>query len=841
MPPVDPDAAGSSRRYGYFDDAAREYVITDPRTPVKWVNYIGSLAFGGIVDHTGGALLCAGDPGLNRITKYIPQTPAAEFKGTTLYLRVTRAGRTDVITPFFTPGLEELDHYECRVGLSYQRITSEAAGVRVQATIFVPPGDPVEVRDLQVTNVGGNAVDVEVIPVVEYSHFDALKQLANADWVPQTMMSEALPLDGGQLALLQYAFMRKDGAVNFLSASVPVQSFESDRARFLGPHEYGTWRAPESLVAPALSNYEARRGNNIGALRLDLGTLAAGERRRVATLLGQAPRTEVADLVARYSDPAAVEAALAALADSWDSALSVYRCSTPDPAFDSMVNIHNARQCQVTMNWSRYLSLYQLGIGTRGIGFRDSSQDVLGALAADPGTARALVLRLLSIQRPDGAAMHQFYPATMHADHGDAAEEPEKGKLIYGDDHLWIVLAVAALVKETGEVALLDEEVTFHADGVPLEQRESASVLEHLERALEYTRTHVGRHGLPLLGYADWNDTVNLPGDAESVFNACLYGQALREMASLCRHLGRQEQAERYWADHRDMADRVNAAAWDGQWYVRYFTEDGQPLGSRRNTHGSLYTNGQSWPVLAGFAPPDRARSGLDAVREQLNTRYGIKLSGPGYDGYDPEVGGVTSYPPGAKENGGIFLHANPWVMIAETMLGRGDRAYEYHCQINPARRNDDIDLFEVEPYCYPQNILGDEHPQFGLGRNSWLSGTASWTYQAATQYILGIRPDHDGLVIDPCIPSDWESFEVVRRFRGADYRIQVRNPAHVSCGVARLTVDGRDLNGTLVSLLGPGEHLVEVELGPAGGTAMPRPVPVSLKPTGDRPGGTRP
>ncbi len=377
-----------SRRYGYFDDAAREYVITDPRTPVKWVNYIGSLAFGGIVDQTGGALLCAGDPGLNRITKYIPQTPASDFRGTTLYLRVTRDGQPRIVTPFFTPGLEEFDHYECRVGLSYQRITSEAAGVRVQATIFVPPGEPVEIRDLQVTNIGDGAVEVEVVPVVEYSHFDAFKQLANADWVPQTMMSEALPLDGGRLALLQYAFMRKDGAVNFLSASVPVQSFESDRARFLGSHEYGTWRSPEALAAPALSNHEARRGDNIGALRLALGTLAPGEGRRVAVLLGQAPRGEVAGLVARYCDPAAVEGALAALADSWDSALAVLRCSTPDPAFDSMVNIHNPRQCQVTMNWSRYLSLYQLGIGTRGIGFRDSSQDVMGALASDPGTAR---------------------------------------------------------------------------------------------------------------------------------------------------------------------------------------------------------------------------------------------------------------------------------------------------------------------------------------------------------------------------------------------------------------------------------------------------------------------
>jgi cellobiose phosphorylase len=821
-----PHAEGSPGPYGYFDDAAREYVITDPRTPVKWVNYVGSLSFGGIVDHTGGALLCAGDPGLNRITKYIPQTPASDFKGSTLYLKVTRDGAARIITPFFTPGLEELDHYECHVGLSYQRIVSEVAGVRVEVTIFVPPGDPMEIRDITVTNVGEGSAEVEVVPVVEYSHFDAFKQLANADWVPQTMMSEALPLEEGRLALLQYAFMRKDGAVNFMSASAPVQSFESDRARFLGANEYGTWRAPLALLEPALSNYEARRGDNIGALRLRLGRLAPGASGRVAAFLGQAPRAEVPTLVGRYCDPAAIDAALAELADAWDGWLSVLECRTPDPAFDSMVNIHNARQCLVTLNWSRYLSLYQLGIGTRGIGFRDSSQDVMGALAADPAAAVALIRRLLSIQCADGSAMHQFYPATMHADHGDAAEEPEKGKLTYGDDHLWIVLAVAALVKETGDLSFLSEEISFYAEGVPPEQRESATVLAHLERALEYTRTHVGRHGLPLLGYADWNDTVNLPGDAESVFNACLYGTALLEMESLCRHLGRETQADRYRADHQVMAERVNDCAWDGQWYVRYFTEDGQPLGSRTNARGSLYTNGQSWPVLAGFAPPERAVAALDSVREQLNTRFGITLSGPGYDGYDAQVGGVTSYPPGAKENGGIFLHANPWVMIAETMLGRGDRAYEYYCQINPAQRNDDIDRFQVEPYCYPQNILGDEHPQFGLGRNSWLSGTASWTYQAATRFILGIRPDHAGLIVDPCIPPSWESFEVRRRFRGAEYLISVRNPHGVSRGVVRLTVDGHALEGSVVPLLGPGEHAIEVELGPQDVTGASVPTP---------------
>lgn len=803
-----------SKKYGYFDDASREYVITDPRTPVKWVNYIGSLAFGGIIDQTGGALLCAGDPGLNRITKYIPQLPASDFKGTTLYLRVTRGGETRIISPFFTPCLDEPDHYECRVGLSYQKIISEIAGIRVVATIFVPPGEPVELRDIEVSNIGSGDSIVEVIPVVEYSHFDALKQLANADWVPQTMMSEKLDLGGGSIALLQYPFMRKDGAVNFLSASLPVDSFESDRKRFLGSNEYGTWRAPGALQDGRLSCHEARRGDNIGALLIPLGTLAQGSSKRVVTVFGQALRGEVAGHAKRYRDPAAVDAAFAALTDFWEDSLSVFQCRTPDPSFDSMVNVHNPRQCYMTMNWSRYLSLYQLGIGTRGIGFRDSSQDVMGGLPAAPDEALALIRKLLSIQKDDGSAMHQFYPATMHADCGDAEEEKEKGKLVYGDDHLWIVLAVSAYLKETGDMKFLDEEISYYAAGVPLDLRQTAPVIDHLRQALSWTKRNVGANGLPLLGYADWNDTVNLPGKAESLFNAFLYGAALLETIELCHHIGLKEMADSYQDDHSLMAERVNNVAWDGEWYVRYFTEGGEPLGSARNKHGSIYTNAQSWAVLSGFAPRERAVAALESVYGKLNTRFGIKLSGPGYDRYDPEIGGVTTYPPGAKENGGIFLHSNPWVMIAETMLGHGDRAFQYYNQINPAKRNDDIDLFEVEPYCYPQNILGDEHPQFGLGRNSWLSGTASWTYQAATRYILGIRPGYDGLTVDPCIPSDWTGFEVTRRIRGTEYRIKVTNAEHVNAGVIRLAVDGKEITGNVVPYFESGSHVVEVLIG---------------------------
>jgi cellobiose phosphorylase len=409
------------------------------------------------------------------------------------------------------------------------------------------------------------------------------------------------------------------------------------------------------------------------------------------------------------------------------------------------------------------------------------------------------------VQKQDGSAMHQFNPLTMTANEGDSRTEEDRPKY-YSDDHLWIILSVTAYLKETGNLAFLDEQIPYYdkdKDECPLE---SGTVLEHLRRGVEFTHANTGAHGLPLAGFADWNDTVNLRTGAESVFTANLYGRALQALIDLYHHLGDTEGAEKIRAYYDEMRVTVNEQAWDGDWYLRYFDVDGNPIGSRNNLEGKIFTNAQSWSVLSGFATPDRSVQALDAVRTHLNTANGIKLSTPGFDGFDPDKGGVSTYPPGAKENGGIFLHANPWVMIAETMLGRGDRAFEYYNQINPAAKNDRIDEFESEPYVYPQNILGDEHPQFGLARNSWLSGTASWCYQAGTKYILGIRPTYQGLKVDPCIPQDWEGFTATRHFRGCTYEIEVHNPERVSRGVGSLMVDGNPIVGNVIPIFDDGK-----------------------------------
>jgi cellobiose phosphorylase len=807
-------------KYGYFDDQNREYVITNPRTPVKWINYVGTLAFGGFIDHTGGLLLCKGDPALNRITKYIPQLPGSQFKGQTLYLRKREAGRFKLFSPLFVPTLDNYDRFECRVGLGYSTFVSEFYGIRTTLTVFVPTAESVLVQRITVTNLADSAVELDAVPLIEYTHFDALKQFTNADWVPQTMQSEAHEAAGGRKILAQYAFMNRDLRQNYFTASLPASSYETCRRAFLGENEYATFQNPKSLEAPEFANHLALRGDNVAAMILPLGRLAPGESKEFVTLLTQQEGTRTESLALakaafeKFLKPEAISASLNSMRKDWDEYLGRVQVQTPDASMNSMLNVHNPRQCYMTKNWSRDLSLYQLGFGGRGMGFRDSSQDVMGVMSAMPGEARELIEKLLSVQKSNGSAMHQFYASTMVANEGDAREMEDRPKY-YGDDHLWIVLAVCAYLKETGELAFLDKVLPYYEKDKQGTAAHRGTVLDHLKRAVEFTKTNVGSHGLPLLGFADWNDTVNLKTGAESMFVANQYGKALLELIELCEHRGDHELAQRYRTDYEHMRGLVNEYAWDGEWYVRYFDHDGSAVGSKKNPQGQIWTNGQSWPVISGFAPPERARAALESVHRLLNTPNGIKLSGPGFDGFDPAKGGVTTYPPGAKENGGIFLHANPWVMIAETLVGNGDRAFQYYNQINPAAKNDVIDVYECEPYVYAQNILGNEHPLFGLARNSWLSGTASWCYQAGVKHILGVMPVYAGLELDPCIPKDWDGFSVSRQFRGAHYEINVRNPDHVSKGVRSVSVDGKVIDGTLVPAFTDGrKHVVEVLMG---------------------------
>jgi len=801
--------------YGYFEDKNKEYIITNPRTPVKWINYIGTLDFGGFVDHTGGALICKGDPSLNRIVKYIQQTPSSEFKGETLYIRFRQEGGYKIFSPFFVPTLDPYDLYECHVGLGYTRVISEFYGIHTECTIFVPIHSKREIREIKIVNDTGKNMEIDAVSVVEYTHFNALKQFNNADWVPQTMQSRCIREKDGLLTLIQYAFMRRESNINFFTSSYPVSSFESDRKRFLGNNEYGNWSNPISLQIEELDNYEANRGDNIGALLHHLGSFKPGETKSFITQLGQEQSFEKARAgIEKYRSPEAVKKAFAEMNSFWDKFLSRMQVETPDPNMNSMLNIHNPRQCFITKNWSRYLSYYQLGIGIRGIGFRDSSQDVMGVIDRIPEDSKELLRQLMMVQRKNGSAMHSFNPLTMEGSNGEAEGWPDRPQY-YGDDHLWIVLAVTAYLKETGDMEFLKEVVPYYEKEKNGRSQESATVLDHMKRALNFTSNDKGQHGLPHLGFADWNDTVNLRTGAESLFNTHLYGKSLLEMIELYNYLWDMNLVKSYQAEYDKLKKTFNQTSWDGEWYVRYFDSDGTPLGSHRNEHGKIYLNAQSWPLISGMAPSDRAEKSLGSLYKLLNTSKGIRVSWPGFDGYDQTKGGITTYPPGTKENGGIFLHANPWAVIAETIIGRGDCAYEYYNQINPAAKNDIVDEYECEPYVYAQNILSDEHPQFGLGRNSWLTGTASWMYQAGTRFILGIRPCYNGLEIDPCIPKKWDSFKVVRKYKNAVYNIEVRNPKHINKGIPKLRVDGKEINGNVAPVFRDNKsHYVEAVMG---------------------------
>lgn len=802
-------------KYGYFDDKNKEYVITNPKTPAKWINYIGTLEFGGFVDHTGGALICKGDPSLNRIVKYIQQMPSSEFKGETLYLRLKLDKGYKIFSPFFVPTLDSYDLYECHVGLGYTRIISEFYGIRAECTIFVPLYDAREIREVKIINKTGKEVEIDAVSVVEYTHFDAMKQFNNADWVPQTMQSRCIREKNGLLTLIQYAFMRRETNVNFFTSNQPVSSFESDRKRFLGNNEYGTWSDPLSLHSKELGNYEANRGDNIGALLHHLGSLRPGEVKGFIIQLGQEQSFEKARAgIERYRSSEAVKKAFGEMSDFWSEFLSVMQVKTPDPNINSMLNIHNPRQNFITKNWSRYLSYYQLGIGVRGIGLRDSSQDLMGVIDRILGESRGLLVELMMIQRKNGSAMHNFNPLTMEGSKGETVDWPDRPQY-YGDDHLWIILAVAEYLKETGDMEFLKEEISYYREERDNGPQENGTVLDHMKRALDFTKNDKGGHDLPHLGFADWNDSVNLRSGAESLFNTHLYGKCLLEMIELCEYLGYKEGAKSYKDEYNQLKEKFNQTSWDGEWYIRYFDSDGSPLGSHKNEHGKIYINAQSWSLISGLALPDRAEKAMESLNKHLNTSKGIKLSWPGFNGYDRNKGGITTYPPGAKENGGIFLHTNPWAVIAETMLGNGERAYKYYNQINPATKNDIIDEYECEPYVYAQNILSDEHSKFGLGRNSWLTGTASWMYQAGTKFILGIRPCYNGLEIDPCIPIKWDGFKAVRKYKNALYSIEVKNPEHVNKGISKLKVDGMEIKGSIVPVFRDGKkHRVEVEMG---------------------------
>jgi cellobiose phosphorylase len=814
-------------RYGYFDDERREYVITQPQTPLPWINYLGCESFFGIISNTAGGYSFYKDARLRRLTRYRYNNAPPDSEGRYIYLRDDDSSAlSDGLlywSPTWQPVQRALEDYECRHGLGYTRIRSRLAGIETQIRYFVPLGDNLEVWELSLTNQREQIANLSVFAAVEFCLWDAQDDATN--FQRNYSIGEVEVEDGVIYHKTEYR-ERRDHFAYFACSEKPT-SFDTQREAFLGP--YRGWNRPAAVEAGRASGSIALGWQPIGAQHLRL-RLKPGELKKVIFLLGyhENPRTEKFDppnsqtinkrslkpVIARYLEPAAVEQAFQDLQVYWDRLLGKFQVTTPDVHTNRMVNIWNAYQVMITFNLSRSASYFESGIG-RGMGFRDSNQDLLGFVHLVPERARERLLDIAATQLASGGAYHQYQPLTKRGNNDVGSG--------FNDDPLWLILAVAAYIKETGDWSILDERVPY--DNTPGTEE---PLYNHLQRSLNYTLSRLGPHGLPLIGRADWNDCLNLncfsdsPGQsfqtttnkdgrtAESVFIAGLFILAARELAEIARRCQRSEEAAAILAARDSMEQAIWAAGWDGEWFRRAYDDFGRPIGSRECEEGQIFIEPQGMCVMAGVGVADgRAQRALDAVAERLATPHGIVLQQPAYSRYYLHLGEISSYPPGYKENAGIFCHTNPWIMIAEAKIGRGERAFDYYLRINPSAREPLSEIHRCEPYVYAQMIAGRDAPAFGEAKNSWLTGTAAWNYVAITQWILGIRPTYEGLEVAPCLPPEWEHFEAVRHFRGVRYEVLVMRAGPGN--TVRLEVDGEYLEGTVAPLPPPGKQVVKI------------------------------
>ncbi len=820
-------------RFGHFDDERREYVITRPDTPLPWINYLGDDDYFAIISNTASGYSFYRDARLRRLIRYRYNNAPLDLGGRFVYLRDDVSG--DTWSPTGQPSRVPLDDYSCRHGLGYTTIASARTGIRAEISCFVPPGETLEVWRVRIGNERPDAARVSLFGAVELCLWDAQEDATN--FQRNYSVGEVEIDDGVIYHTSEYRERRNH--VAYLACSAPTSGFDTAREAFLGPQR--GWEHPIAVERGQLSGSIAHGWQPIGAHHVRL-ELEPGETREVTFLLGYAEnppeakfdppdsgtvdKRRIRPVIARHLEPATLDAAFAALRERWTERLSAFQVETGVEHLDRMVNIWNAYQCMVTFNLSRSASLFESGIG-RGMGFRDSNQDLLGFVHMIPGRARDRILDLAATQLPSGGAYHQYQPLTKRGN--DAVGSG------FNDDPAWLVLAVTAYIRETGDVALLDERVPY--DSQPGTEQPLA---DHLRRAIDYTLDRLGPHGLPLIGRADWNDCLNLncfsdtPGEsfqttenrsggvAESVFIAGLFVLAARELADVVASLeGASEdggEANRLRAAADAMQAAVEAHGWDGEWFLRAYDFFGEPVGSATNDEGWIFIESQGMSIMAGIGLADgRASRALAAVGERLATPHGIVLVQPAFTRYQLRLGEISSYPPGYKENAGIFCHTNPWVMIAEVLADDPERALDYYLRINPSAREAISEIHRCEPYVYAQMIAGRDAPTHGEAKNSWLTGTAAWNYVAATQWLVGIRPELDGLRIDPRLPAGPAPMHVTRRFRGATYRITVHPPAGsdraagASLRVTRLEVDGVPIEGNLAPL--PQETGTEIEV----------------------------
>jgi cellobiose phosphorylase len=813
--------------YGHFDDAAREYVITRPDTPLPWINYLGCEDYFGIISNTAGGYSFYRDARLRRLIRYRYNNVPLDSNGRYLYIR----DNDTVWNPGWKPTRAKLDRYECRHGLGYTQITGEKNGVEVVVRYFVPLGQTCEIWDVRVKNLGSSTKTIKLWGFVEWCLWDAMDDAANFQRNYSVGQVEIQP----RVIYHVTEYRERRNHFAYFASSVPTAGFDSSRNAFVGVHE--GLDAPKAVMAGQCTNSIAYGWQPIAAHQINL-ELKPGQQQRLHFLLGyaenpqdrkfvpgtvrpgqlvanKAPADKVRELL---KDSSAIDEAFAMLRAYWADLLSIYSVEVDDPHVRRMVNVWNQYQCMTTLNLSRSASGFESGIG-RGMGYRDSNQDLLGVVHLQPARSRQRILDLAATQLSDGTCFHQYQPLTKKGNR-DAGSG-------FNDDPLWLPLSVYAYLSETGDTSILTERC-----GYPDKPETAATLMDHLELSMQYTLANRGPHKLPLIGHADWNDCLNLncfsttPGEnfqcagdiggssAESVMIAGLFCAACDRMSGIHEMLGQSGKAAAFQAHKQDMLQAIERHGWDGQWFLRAYDARGNKVGSAQCEEGKIFIESQGWCVLGGFRD-EKAKLALASTKNHLAGPNGIVLLQPAYSTYHVELGEVTSYPPGYKENAGIFTHNNTWIQCAEALMGNGEQAMEYYLAICPSKKQEQIDTYRCEPYVYSQMTAGPDAATPGEAKNSWLTGTAAWSFVAISQYILGITPSPNGLLVDPCIPSSWKSFRIQRKFRGKTYKIEVKNPSGKNRGVKRLLVDGRETPGNRIPLnLGADVVNVVAEIG---------------------------
>ncbi len=789
-------------RYGYFDDATRQYVIERPDTPMSWVNYLGTDQYCAIVSNNAAGYAFHRSPKTGRLLRFRFNSVPMDRPGRYFYLRDAEDG--DFWSVSWQPVAKPLDqaHYVCAHGPGVTRFESRYRDIEATLRAFVPVGESAEVWELTVKNTGDRPRKLGVFGYAEWCFWHMNQDAFNFQYILYTCRM------GAEDGIVDYTvrlwpFEEPKG---YFATSLPVTSFDTDREVFLGGYRHEG--QPLAVERGRCFDSVAVGGTPCGALHSDI-ELQPGESRTAVYIIGVGDaQTKGRELRTRLSAPGEIDRELGRLSAYWDQRLNKLRLETPSAEVNSMGNVWNQIQCHTTFSWSRSASFNEAG-GRDGLGYRDTCQDTLGVVHAIPEQVKAKLVDLLKAQYSFGAAMHHVQPLEWkQGPHNIAAQH-------FSDDHLWLLLAIPAYIRETGDFAWLDEQVAFADEG-------RASVYDHLKRAIDFSWSKRGPHGLCLGLAADWNDCLNLRGQGETMFSSFLLLRGLRELIELAErtvHLtpARKHDIEQYGRLRDKLLAVISEHAWDGEWFLRGYLDSGRKLGSHESEGSTIFLNAQSWAVLADAAPRDLLVRAMDSVHRHLATPHGIVLNSPSYTEHDAEVGAITTFPPGLKENGGIFCHANTWAVIAETELGRGDQAFELYRSFLPSAKNDTADLHSMEPYVYAQFVTGQDHPyRFGRARNSWLTGTATWAFVALTQHILGVRAAYDGLVVDPVLPKAWEGFTMTREFRGARYEITVRQGGAVS-GVSdgatrQLFVDGELVRGNQVAIA-PAGTTVKVEL----------------------------